>query len=521
MYKQYIIPIAVYLVSLGLIYQTSMIGSYIIGVDIHTEYYVANQIIKNGWDWTWANNSNTSIVLGLFTPLLYKVGIPVVWQFKAIYPAICALAPVILYLAFKPKFGTIKALIGTGFFIIMPMYSMEVVSMVKSQVAYVFMALFVFFTLRVDNLKIKIPGLILSAILAAISHYAVGVILLFYSFGMLIIILIQSMKTPKLLYKASALIIIPIIFTLYYANISQGSILNTITAIPKNLLHVSQDIASGNNTSLVSQYTEYTTSEQVKITTSSYLNYQSPLIRMAIGLDFNEVSKWGKVFRILQITTEILLVIGIIILLKRRKEFPKLYIAGILSSFFILLACIFVPFFTTALSPTRFYAVTLMFIAPLISLTLDNKWTIAILILYAIFTTGIMFELTKSTITDKMDIPYSIALSNDRVKIVGEYNLDDIKVIEWLNNHNGVRPVYTDYLGTSLLLGYDSTGRNMYIEPKELDHYVLLTSWNVENNKMVDGWFGGQRSFRELESINGEIIFQSGSSKIYYVEGVK
>jgi len=101
-----------YLLALSLIWQTSMLGIHIVGVDIHTEYYNVKTIIENGWDYSWATNGNTSIVLAWLSPALDKIGIPVVWQFKLLYPALCALAPVIIYHAFKRMFGNKRAFLS-------------------------------------------------------------------------------------------------------------------------------------------------------------------------------------------------------------------------------------------------------------------------------------------------------------------------------------------------------------------------------------------------------------------------
>jgi len=95
------------------------------------------------------------------------------------------------------------------------------------------------------------------------------------------------------------------------------------------------------------------------------------MIRAAIGLDFNEVSFYGKVFRILQYITEILLVVGCVALIFKRKQFniTNGYMAGIICSIILLCLSIFVPYFNImTITTTRLYAITLFFIAPLVTI---------------------------------------------------------------------------------------------------------------------------------------------------------
>ena len=57
-------PVYIYGMVLALLWQTSMMGNYIIGSDIHGELAVANRAINQGWDWSWGNTSNVSLVIG-------------------------------------------------------------------------------------------------------------------------------------------------------------------------------------------------------------------------------------------------------------------------------------------------------------------------------------------------------------------------------------------------------------------------------------------------------------------------
>jgi uncharacterized membrane protein len=102
-------PIYIYGLSLALLWQMSMLGSYIVGADIHSEYFVVNRAIAEGWDLGYVHIYNTSAVLGWLSPIIAKVGIPVLWQFKALYPALFAGVPVILFFAYRRMIGEKRA----------------------------------------------------------------------------------------------------------------------------------------------------------------------------------------------------------------------------------------------------------------------------------------------------------------------------------------------------------------------------------------------------------------------------
>ena len=384
-------PIYIFGLSLSLLWQTSMLGTFIVGVDIHTEYFVANNIINNGWDPNWANNSNTSPILALLAPALDRIGIDVVWQFKLLYPMVCALTPVFLYYAFRRRLGENRSYYAILFFMTMPMFTMEVVSIVKSQWAYMFLAVMVFFmTSNYKHWK-KALGITGAAIGAALSHYAIGTIMFAYIVAIFGILLVTNWgylrrmfgeKRMPLKYMVFSVVPIIGIIWVWYANTGSGCALNSVFAIGENIFNVTRGVfwfGGIGETPVdwnVPSYLAYTN----PVAANTYLDNQAPLVRAAIGLDFMLVSGWGKAFRVFQYLTQILMVFGFIyVLIKKGYGFTAEYMAGVIASFGLLAVCLFIPFFTTALSPTRFYVITLFFIAPLLIIAVEQiamrlKW---------------------------------------------------------------------------------------------------------------------------------------------------
>jgi len=371
-------PIYIYGLAVSLLWQTSMLGTYIIGVDIHTEYWVANWIIENGWDLSWANNSATSFVLGIIAPSLDKIGIDLVWQFKMLFPMVCALAPVFLFYAFKRRLGEDKAYLTALFFMTMPMFTMEVVSIVKSQWAYMFIALMVLFMTSDYKPWKKTLGIVGAGLGAAFSHYAIALMVFAYIVTIFGILLITNWgkvrswfgakRLPMRYLALSCSVIIGLMFA-WYSVAGSGCIVNVAFAIGGNLAEVTKEVVSSDGTEQAETYYYYTQ----PVEENTYLDTQEQLIRTAIGLDFMRATNWGKVFRVFQYLTQIFMVLGFVyVLLKKGYGFTGEYLASVVASFGLLACCIFVPFFSTTLSTTRYYALSLLFISPMLVIGVEQ-----------------------------------------------------------------------------------------------------------------------------------------------------
>jgi len=371
-------PIYIYGLAVSLLWQTSMLGTYIIGVDIHTEYFVSSWIIENGWDLSWANNSATSWVLGVIAPALDKVGIDLVWQFKMLFPMVCALAPLFLFYAFRRRLGADKAYLAALFYMTMPMFTMEAVSIVKSQWAYMFIALMVLFLASDYKPWKKALGIMGAGLGAALSHYAIALMVFAYIvaiFGMLLVTNWGKLRTwfggkrlPLRYLALSCSVLLGLMFA-WYSVAGQGCIVNVAFAIGGNLAEVTKEVAASDSTEKAEAFYYYTQ----PVEENTYLDTQEQLIRTAIGLDFMRATNLGKVFRIFQYLTQIFMVLGFAyVLLKKGYGFTGEYLASVVASFVLLACCIFVPFFSTTLSTTRYYALSLLFISPMLVIGVEQ-----------------------------------------------------------------------------------------------------------------------------------------------------
>ncbi len=386
-------PIYIYGLALALLWQTSMLGTWIVGADIHGEFFVANRAVTDGWDWNFAHVNNTSIVLGGLTPLLVKLGISPLWQFKALYPAVFATVPVILYFAYSRMFDTKKAYFASVFFMIVPVFFVEIVGIVKSMVAEVFLALMVL--LMVVNIKswLRVLGLGITVTLAALCHYTIGIMAVMYLMGGVVVLLVGKrwLRTHMVVLITYSLAIV-IVFTsayFWYSNSGDGFMFKYLDTIRRNITAVAVSLAPDVFTTTEPEVVELEIvesevaepnmfepfiAESIKLNESearARWYKQEPLIRAAIGLDFIDATAEGKAFRVLQYLTQFLIVVGFYYLL-RRRTFTSEFTAGVIVSFGLLGMVLFFPTFSSLINASRFYHVSLFFLAPLLIVGIEG-----------------------------------------------------------------------------------------------------------------------------------------------------
>jgi hypothetical protein len=134
------------------------------------------------------------------------------------------------------------------------------------------------------------------------------------------------------------------------------------------------------------------------------------------------------------------------------------------------------------------------------------------------FTSGLVFEVSKAEQVGQMDIPYSMAFSNQRVGLIGVYSDDDIACAKWIvDNGESTVPIRTDYFGHTLIVGYNGIGTSYYRECEDR-HYLFLGSWNTRYGVLVLGWDEGRRTYEPIPDLfSMRELFRQGDAVIYEV----
>ena len=565
-----IYPLAIFIMALCLLYQTTLMSPYLIGTDIYTEYHFYQLAAVNGfWDAAIPSTVNSCLSITMLAPVYsLLLNIDGVWVFKVVYPLIFSLVPLILFHIFSQQMSSKKAFLAAFFFVAVPSFSLEMIALCRQQIAELFLALLIL--LLVDRKLSMGPKLTLTAIFAAsivVSHYAVGFIGFIYM-GLFLpfVFMIRSNIFRKawgwLTTKAGglprslisqralpikALIILVAVYFIagfaWYGTVASGVNLNVLSWLWTSQTGV---ITTG-LTEIVTQPTQHI----------AFFDFSSrgPLVQTALGLDFSQASLQGKGFRILQWITQLFLIAGCLRLIFRPKDlrFTTEYIALSLTSVLLILACILLPGFADPLNVTRVYHIALITLAPFcilggeaIWLGISSLWhrlrhvaqkawvrkaednqgylkfvALAVLIPYFLFTSGFIYEVTGQKVTDRVDTPYSIALSSYRLDLAGVFYWQDGAAARWLSQNvtNEVK-VYVDSHSGKILAFYEFPGKMEQL-PKDAaklkpDSYIYFTAWNTATNEATYSGRGpGLRQHVNLDDIPGLKAAIESRNKIY------
>ena len=572
-------PLAIFIIGLCLLYQTTLMSPYPVGSDIYAEYYYYQLVANNGiWDYTIASTVNSCLSITMLAPIYsLLMNIDGVWVFKAIYPLLFALAPLALYHIFSRQIGPRKAFLAAFFFMAVPTFSLEMIALCRQQVAEFFLALFIL--LLADRQLRTGSKLILASIFASsivVSHYATGFIGFIYMGLFLPFLFIlrsnwfrsiwswlsaQSGGLPpvqKHLPLSSLWIIVAVFFIAGFAWYA-------FTASGINLILLGS-IWNAQTGAVSSAITSAATSLPAA-QSSVFFDFgaRDVLIQTALGFDFSQVSLQGKLFRIMQITTQLLLLLGILRLIFKPKglHFTIEYLSLCVTSCLLLAACIFLPGFAKLLNTTRTYHIALITLAPfcilggeVIWLAVYTLWrkliyagstagtnltaadhaypvfiVLIVLIPYFLLTSGLVYEVIGMDITDKIDTPYSIALSSYRLDLSGVFTQQDGAAADWLSqNSNSDTSLYTDQHTLRLLQFYGFPGRvgGIPLEAGLLlpGNYMYFTKWNMDKNELAFTMFPGQITYNaglrrhySFKDIQGLIDAVNARNTVYYNGG--
>lgn len=467
-------PFMIFMMALALIYQTTLISSYLVGSDIHLECYLGKLIVENGyWDATVPGFLNSCLSILMLAPVYsLLLNMDIIWLYKIIYPLSFCLLPLALFRIFRLQIKPRYAFLAAFFFISMPMFTMDMAQLCRQQISELFFVLVIL--LMVDRKLTLIQRTTLVLIFGfgvVISHYGMGTGYIGYLiFGALVLVIIRSRQGRTIWQwligksnslpddltsagafnkKALAIIVgVSLVFMLgYYSVVASGSALSGIRVA----------------TSIVESTTETVTSGSFSFPDPMG---EEPLTQTALGLDFPLASPGGKAWRIFQYLVELCLIVGFVRLIfrpGRLGKFKAAYISLTIVSALILLGIFVLPTGSYGMGVTRIFQITLLLMSPLfifggeamgrgivklarvfrkgfasLQLTPDSPvplrfLVLAILIPYFIFNSGAIFELSRSQTTHFINMPYSIALSSYRVDVTTVFTSQDVTAAEWLS----------------------------------------------------------------------------------------
>ena len=555
----------VFCIGLSLLLQNTLITDFLVGTDIHGEYYFSYTGLKTGWDISIPHPYNSSMLISLIIPTISNtLGIPLEAIFKVFLPICLACVPVVCYYIFRKVFTDIISFLASIFLISVPTFFLEITGIGKQMVGELFLVLtlYVLFFSKFSNVKRGVLALILGG-LTIMTHYSMGSILILYISGATLILL-----GIKYIFKQDIQIslkpIIPVLLAcfliggVYYSIVSQGVIVKILEAHALNQVIKVQAMLNIDSTStelkrdavekdtvvpatLGEQWVKFykeegqaiktivTPSPELKSPLDKYLFNLEPTLKGAVGLDFMAQGPLGKTFRVLQYLTQLLMILGLLyfILTKKYKE-NWVYTAFFVTGWGILGLTLFFPGFSAILNASRFYHIALLFIAPSCILIFSSKPQLSLIILipYLIFTSGIPYEAFKVNTANTLSLPYSYGLSGYRMDLTTINSDNDNLIRTYMEDNNFKSKVtYSDQWGFTFLA--DKFAENVRYLPSNCtdipsDSYIFLRERNVDTTT-VCYWLGiGKRiniDFKECkldkELEKRSVIKECGSARLY------
>lgn len=511
MLKRYWQPITLYALSLLLLLTTTLASSQLVGSDIHVEYYYAKQAM-DGWDSSLPHANNAALSITVLAPFLARLlPIDIIWVFKVVFPAMFAFLPVLLYRLFRHIVDDKRAFLAALFFVVVPSFTLELTGVARQQIGELLMALGLLTLVQKWSWRIRLPIVTILGVLVTFSHYSLGI--LFLAFPLTTLVYLGLQRKGRLLMALSASQVVVVgVSLLFFSSVASGWVMthigNVVAATP-----VGQ--------TAVEEWREDDSAPSTVLVTPP--SQQSDMFRTATGLDFMEVDGWGKAFRVVQILTQVAVLVGCVVLLRRKLGIYKPLLAA--SLFMLLLAVAYRPI-GELLNLSRYYHIALMTMAPAFVVGIEKmtgrwQWLApAIIPVYFLFTSGLVFYAVGYDNIETATVPYSIALENRRLD-AGAYLTDnDDAVAQWAFEQ-GITPVYADIHGVLVLQHHytmwDALPLPLEEDSESMGSYVLLREWNIKKGTLTY-WNGPGLRRQEPNWVNGRIVHMQGSALLVKVK---
>lgn len=518
----------IYLTSISLLFHISLISMYIIGADIHVEYYFSNLVYsQQHWNSTSYGNINSMLSVVILAPLYSIIcKLDLTWVFKIIFPSIFSFLPLGIYSIYKKQLGDKKAFISVFYFISIITFYTEMLSLARQQIAEILLIIIILTMISErseQDISKKRFVLIIFSFGLAVSHYGLSYLILI--FGIISYIFLKyGLKYPSETFRLPFLTVFSVFALSWYIYNSGGSSFEIIVNIFNHIYSsIGEEVLSTSSTTLATKFSSYYTGIFLK---TLYLVSQFfILIGFSVVLyeELAERKKSNFNYEYLSLSFMFLLIlISSVLTSATGMNIHRLFhLASITLSPFVFIGyTTIVDFLKKKLEKI---SINSRFLNPSFSLNIFGL----ILVLFFLLNVGFIQELIKEE-------PKSISLSQSRIegnndKIINLYatctNELDVRSIVWIANHrNSMFNIYSDL--STKILSFESYGgiwRDEYLlKPKNNDikenSYIYLSYLNTQY-----GLINGPYLFNEYWDINNivpllenkSVIYSSGKTKIY------
>lgn len=514
-----IYPLAIFSIALSLFIHTrATVGSnYLYGGDIQAEYLILNLAMEKGWQQIAGLSSLTSSlsITLVWAGLSQLLHIDPILLYKILSPIILSSIPLMLYFAYSPQIGNKKAFLATmlvtSLMLTFPYNGFRLVT----GGFFLALSLLLILTTRL-KLAIRIPALAISSIFLILAYYAIALLYCYILVvGCFLILPLRRRAGKQLLlplrYLALVTVITIAIAYFWFSIPGGGSVKDTISRVGhEQMWRVEQMIETPQTeTPQIVEESQTTPAPQDvpegTATQPDFLNIKTREqgIAIALGLDFGTATPQGKGFRVTQLLIELFIItgfIGAIAKLKTNKWSIELTSFSI-AIFSIFLLYIALPFFSGMWGTARLYQISLFILSPFCIMggetifrfipKLKGKATLLVaivIIVYFLFHSGVVFEVTKSKALNQYDTPSTLILSSHRIDSP-HWKESEYKALQWFLETIGEETIYRDSY-TGQLFGHLAVDYKI-VESLTSDTivpqgaYIFLREHNTKTGELV------------------------------------
>lgn len=565
-------PFIVWIISISLLYASTLISTYIWGWDIQNEYFLANMTFNSSyWNFNFQDAYNAMLSVVILGPV-YSIftSMDLIYVFKIIYPFLFSLVPLGLYRLFEEQTSPKIAFLACFLFVSFSPFFMILPSALRGMIAQMFLILLLLLIFGKRDNSLMVLMVIFSFGLV-ISHYSSTY---FFLFALIISLLVltlfytykwfinsENFTFMKILMSRINLFIITLIALfayVWYGFLAKGMALKGFTDL-FNVAKVDVFNKYGLITGILFILVLFWAALRFrrnkikgrpgKYRINNFLNslinpvlesknkylltaVLSVIILVVMIFLVGSPQTWiVAVQRYLNFTLIFFTLMGLILTFLNVYKTDKEYFALSIVAMVILITGIFFPVFESSFNITRIFQITLIFLSPFCiiggiivfksiikSLSIDVSYEKPLklfsifLVFFMLFNTGFFSVLTDTS------IPVHLSSESD---IFPRFNQHETSGAQWLYNHNAGGNIYGDEHGVLLFKKYFYYVPDLSLYKGENNSYIFSRKFNQGNIFLLTIERGSKEKTKVYKDMSDLInkkakIYDNGGAGVYY-----
>lgn len=492
-------PIALFNIGLSLLIMNGLPSNYLIGRDIHTEYYLFRTVLMNGhWSVSGAINNAYNACLSItILPAIYRLilDVPAVYIFKFYYGFIGAIMPLAVYLISERILKDRTMAFYAALLFIFQFSFIYILGWCRQLIALVFYSLAIMVLTSSLPRRDKKILFIIFMISTVLSHYTTA-----YVFAILTVLIPPvvwltkrfSIGKPKRSYffGASVAVLFFVIVFAWYAQ-ATGAPFNDAIEFFKNTFSSMADFFSADMRNNAEQ-------SVVGIGIAQLPNFMSVMVH-------------DIVFFLIGVGA-----LSLIFHRHRRDDISREYMAAILISLAILASFIILPFVSRGYGGTRLFTQMLVVLAPLFIIGIQELLSLlrrqSLRLPLILFVLVLLFSCVNYLNYHFAGIPYSYAYNSEGERKYEAFIFtSEVTAAKWLSSNGGNFTVNTD------TFGYSRIFQGFYIHPK-LNKEFFKHETKSERGYIYLRWVNVNRGLVFIDPPAKPPTFVKGNLKMDNVE---